>query len=178
MDDQERAAILRAIERSPRRHAAELPLPRRLESFDEIEGNLDREDAVREARRCLTCGCRKAECCELRQLATEYGVDPYRFAGARRRFARDNSHPDIVYEAGKCIMCDACVRIAARAAEPLGVAIVGRGFDVRVAVPFDRPLSEGLTTVALECAQACPTGALSVRSPAACDFCADCRLTL
>ena len=68
-------------------------------------------------------------------------------------------------------MCDACVRLASRAGERLGVAIVGRGFDVRVGVPFDRPLAEGLTAAALECARACPTGALALRSRLACDFC-------
>ena len=45
---------------------------------------------------------------------------PRRFAGARRRFSQDVSHPEIVYEPGKCISCDACVRIAAAAGEPLG----------------------------------------------------------
>ena len=40
---------------------------------------------------------------------------PRRFAGARRRFSQDVSHPEIVYEPGKCISCDACVRIAAAA---------------------------------------------------------------
>jgi formate dehydrogenase major subunit len=171
IDDQERAAILRAVEKRPRLHGVQLSIERRVESFEEIESGLGEADAVREARRCLTCGCRKAECCDLRQLATEYDADPVRFAGARRRFSRDASHPSIVYEPGKCIMCDACVRLAARADEPLGLAIVGRGFDVRVGVPFDRPLAEALTRVAVECAAACPTGALAVRGQSACDFC-------
>ena len=38
------------------------------------------------------------------------------------------------------------------------------GFDVRVAVPFDRSLAEGLQRVARRCAQACPTGALTLRT--------------
>jgi formate dehydrogenase major subunit len=171
MDDLERAAILRAVEKRPRVRGPELPLERRLAGFEEIESGLDGPDALREARRCLTCGCRKADCCDLRQLATEYEVDPSRFAGARRRFTQDRSHPEIVYEPGKCIMCDACVRLASRAGERLGVAIVGRGFDVRVGVPFERPLAEGLTEAAVECARACPTGALALRSRLACDFC-------
>ena len=79
--------------------------------------------------------CRKSDCCLVRTLATEYGADPGRFAGARRRFTQDTSHPDIVYEPGKCILCDACVRIAAAAGEPLGLAAIGRGFDVAVAAP-------------------------------------------
>ena len=172
IDDAERAAIFRAIEKAARVRAPEIPMERRLASFDEVEGRLPDEDAVREARRCLTCGCRKADCCLVRSLATEYGVDVYRFAGARRRFSQDLSHPEVIYEPGKCICCDACVRIAAAAGEKPGLAMIGRGFDVAVAVPFGQPLSSGLRKVARECAEACPTGALALRTARSCDACA------
>jgi NADH dehydrogenase/NADH:ubiquinone oxidoreductase subunit G len=118
----------------------------------------------------MTCGCRKADCCAVRSLATEFGADPYRYGGARRRFSVDASHEEIVYEPGKCILCDACVRIAARAGEELGVAAIGRGFEVAVAAPFGATLAEGLKKSARECAAACPTGALAVRGARACDL--------
>ena len=169
VDDAERAAIFRAIERAGRVRSPEIPMERRLSSFDEVTEALPDADAAREARRCLTCGCRKADCCLVRSLATEYGVDMYRFAGQRRRFSQDLSHPEIVYEPGKCISCDACVRIAAAASEELGLATIGRGFDVAVAVPFGKPLSEGLRHAAQRCAAACPTGALALRTARACD---------
>jgi formate dehydrogenase major subunit len=171
VDDAERAAIFRAIESAARVRAPEIPMERRLACFDEVEQALPHADAVREARRCLSCGCRKADCCLVRSLATEYDVDVYRFAGQRRRFSQDLSHPEIVYEPGKCISCDACVRIAAAAGEELGLATIGRGFDVAVAVPFGRPLSEGLRHAAQRCAAACPTGALALRSARSCDAC-------
>jgi formate dehydrogenase major subunit len=171
VDDAERAAIFRAIESAARVATAELPMERRLASFDEVEQGLADSDAAREARRCLSCGCRKADCCLVRSLATEYDVDVYRFTGQRRRFSQDVSHPEIVYEPGKCISCDACVRIAAAAGEELGLAAIGRGFDVAVAVPFGRPLSEGLLHAAQRCAAACPTGALALRTARSCDAC-------
>jgi NADPH-dependent glutamate synthase beta subunit-like oxidoreductase/ferredoxin len=171
IDDAERAAIFRAIEQAARVRAPEIPLERRMASFDEVEQRLPDEDAAREARRCLTCGCRKADCCLVRTLATEYGVDAYRFAGARRRFSQDLSHPEVIYEPGKCICCDACVRIAAAADERPGLTLIGRGFDVAVAVPFGQPLSSGLRKVARQCAEACPTGALALRTARACDGC-------
>jgi formate dehydrogenase major subunit len=171
VDDAERAAMFRAIEQSARVHAPQIPMERRGASFDEVEGRLPDEDATREARRCLTCGCRKADCCLVRTLATEYGVDVYRFAGARRRFSQDTSHPEVIYEPGKCICCDACVRIAAAAGEEPGLALIGRGFDVAVAVPFGQPLSVGLRKIARECAEACPTGALALRTARSCDAC-------
>jgi formate dehydrogenase major subunit len=171
IDDAERAAIFRAIEKSARVPVPSIPMERRLASFDEVERGLPPDDAAREARRCLSCGCRKQDCCLVRSLATEYDVDVYRFAGTRRRFSQDLSHPEIVYEPGKCISCDACVRIAASAAEPLGLAMIGRGFDVAVAVPFGKPLSEGLRHAAQRCAEACPTGALALRTARSCDSC-------
>lgn len=171
MDDAERAAIFRSIERAARVHAPEIPMERRVASFDEVEGRLPDMDALGEARRCLSCGCRKANCCRIRSLATEYGADVYRFAGARRRFAQDLSHPEVIYEPGKCICCDACVRIAAAAGEQPGLALIGRGFDVAVGVPFGEPLSSGLRKVAQQCAAACPTGALALRTARACETC-------
>ena len=48
------------------------------------------------------------------------------------------------------------------AAEPLGLTFIGRGFDVRLAGPFDRPIEEGLGAVAAECVRHCPTGALAM----------------
>ena len=170
VDDEERAEIFRAIERAARVPMPEIGMDRRLTSFDEVATGLPDTDAEREARRCLTCGCRKADCCRIRFLATEYQADPYRFDGARRRFAQDTSHPEIIYEPGKCIMCDACVRIAAGAGEPLGLATIGRGFNVTVAVPFGKPLSEGLREVGLRCVEACPSGALALRSKRSCDL--------
>jgi len=168
VDDDERAAMFRSIERAPRVHLPELAMERRLASFEEVEGRLSDADALRESRRCMTCGCRKADCCTIRALATEYGADVYRYSGVRRRFAQDTSHPEIVYEPGKCINCDACVRIAAAAGEELGMTMIGRGFDVRVAPPFGKPLSEALTRTAHLCAESCPTGALALRTMRSC----------
>jgi formate dehydrogenase major subunit len=170
VDDEERAAILREIEKTSRVKTSTLPSERRLSSFEEIDRGLDGEPARREALRCLSCGCVKSAGCGLRRYATQYLADPYRFLGQRRRFVRDTSHPEVVYEPGKCILCDACVRITAEAGEELGLAVVGRGFDVSVAVPHGAPLADGLRHAARRCAEACPTGAIALRTTRACDL--------
>jgi formate dehydrogenase major subunit len=170
MDDDERAALFRDIELSARVSTPTLDMEERRTSFQEVDFGLGDEQARHEAMRCMSCNCRKSEGCTLRTLATRYGSDPYRFLGERRRFAQDSSHPEILYEPGKCIMCDACVRIAAEEGEKLGLSITGRGFDVSVAVPFDQPLSEGLRRAARRCAEACPTGALALRTARSCDL--------
>ena len=117
--------------------------------------------AVAEAQRCLQCSCAKVDACVLRCLATEYQADPHAFAGERRAFERETTHPDIVFEPGKCILCGRCIRITEAAREQYGLTFIGRGFPVKTAVPFDEPLREALRQVAAECVAACPTGAIA-----------------
>ena len=50
-----------------------------------------------------------------------------------------------------------------RAKEPLGLTFVGRGFDVRLGVPFSKDIAQGLRTTARTCAEVCPTGALACK---------------
>jgi predicted molibdopterin-dependent oxidoreductase YjgC len=123
---------------------------------------LSSAEAAAEAARCLHCDCRKPESCRLRRLAESLQAKAGRYKGQeRRRFVQDRA-AGVVYESGKCIDCGICIRIAAAAREPLGLAFVGRGFNVRVGVPFSRALEEGLRRCAAECAAACPTGALAL----------------
>ncbi len=131
-------------------------------------GGFSPDEAAREARRCLHCDCRKADSCALRRYADEYQASQQRYSGAkRRRFERILQHANVVYEPGKCIKCGLCVRITRQAGERLGLTFIGRGFDLRIGVPFDEPLAAGLEKTAAECVRACPTGALSFRQEGA-----------
>jgi len=124
-------------------------------------------EAEAEAARCLRCDCAGLEKCRLREWAMLYGASATRFRDGRRRYCREESHPAVVYEPGKCMACGLCVEIAQRDSEALGLSFVGRGFTVRVGVPFDEPLAAGIRRLARECADACPTGALTVRDASA-----------
>ncbi|MFZ2146646.1 MAG: FAD-dependent oxidoreductase [Sedimentisphaerales bacterium] len=127
------------------------------------DGELTDEQAHKEATRCLHCDCRKADNCKLRQYAQTYEAKPTRYKNQRRLFTQQTQHPDIIYEAGKCIDCGLCIQTTAKAGEKLGLTFIGRGFDVRVAVPFGRSIADALKQSADQCVNACPTGALAFR---------------
>ncbi len=126
-------------------------------------GGFTDEEARAEALRCLHCDCRKPDTCLLRQYAQALDARQTRYKAERRCFVQQTQHPDVIYEPGKCIDCGICIQIASQAGERLGLAFVGRGFDVRVAVPFNESLAEGLKIAAAQCVQACPTGALAFK---------------
>ncbi|MHC4323407.1 MAG: FAD-dependent oxidoreductase [Planctomycetota bacterium] len=126
------------------------------------EGFTD-EQAKQEAVRCLHCDCRKADNCKLRQYSQHYDARPTRYKGERRSFVQQAQHRQIIYESGKCIDCGLCVQITGEAGEELGLTFIGRGFDVRVAVPFEDSVAEGLEQSAAKCVAACPTGALAFK---------------
>lgn len=121
------------------------------------------EEASDESARCLHCDCRSRESCRLRRCAQQYSADQRRYRGEERLpILIVRQHADVVYEPGKCIKCGLCVRITEQAGEELGLSFVGRGFDVRVGVPFSESMADALKETAEDCARTCPTGALAL----------------
>ncbi len=122
------------------------------------------EDAKKEAERCLRCDCRKPKSCKLRIYSDEYGADQKRYKSDERRLVTKKFTNDkVVYEEEKCIRCSLCVDITQKEKELIGLSHVGRGFDVRINIPFNESLQNSLNHTAIKCALNCPTGAISLR---------------
>jgi ferredoxin len=119
-------------------------------------------EAGKAAGRCWHCDCRAAGDCRLRIYSDALGVNVNAFNGEhRRKFQFIRQPAGVIFEPGKCISCGICVEIAAQAKETLGLTFIGRGFDVKIGVPMNGAIGDGLQKVADECVRHCPTGSLA-----------------
>lgn len=122
------------------------------------------QEAMAEAARCMHCDCRKVDNCKLRNYGDEYKIDRRKYLGnERKKIKKYYTHKSIIYEPEKCIRCGLCVEIAKAEKDLEGLTYIGRGFDVKIDIPFSDRLENALNTTALKCAGLCPTGAISER---------------
>ena len=121
------------------------------------------DEALAEAKRCLHCDCRNPESCKLREFSTEFGAEQKRFYYDDRLMVhKEFACREVVFEPNKCIKCGICIQVTRQYGEEFGFSFIGRGFDVRVGVPFSEPVAKALAKTAIMVATKCPTGALSL----------------
>ena len=156
-------AFFQNIQKIPRSNIPQIPISDRTTNFKEIEVGFREEAARKEAERCLECGCKKADDCTLRKLATEYKVNPERLTGVRREYIIDDSHPEIILESNKCILCGICVRFCGEIKKIDLLGFVERGFDAKVMLAFNESLSSRKCDFSEELVQLCPTGAMAIK---------------
>ncbi|MBU0550912.1 (2Fe-2S)-binding protein [Myxococcota bacterium] len=104
--------------------------------------------------------CEKSGDCELQAQAYRLGIDapklPYLFPDRQV----DASHPDIMVDHNRCILCARCVRASQDLDGKNVFQFVGRGAHKRVAVNAEANLGETNASVRDGAISMCPVGAL------------------
>lgn len=139
----------------------------RKNNFKEVASVLTKEDAIKEAKRCLECGCSAVYDCKLLPLMREYESWEMSINGKTRQYKKDKSHPFIVRDNNKCILCALCVRVCNEVSHTENLGLFGRGFGTIPVSAFDLPLGESKCVSCGACVNTCPTGALTSRTPTA-----------
>ncbi len=137
----------------------------RNKNFNEAAFTFTKEEAIKEAERCLECGCSAVYSCELLPYARDYDAFASGIYGKTRQYAKDKSHPFIVRDNNKCILCGQCVRACKEISGTENLGLFGRGFGTLPLSAFDLPLGESKCVSCGACVNVCPTGALTTKVP-------------
>ena len=128
-------------------------------------------DELREHRRILLelllvegnhfcMACEKSGCCELQALAYRLGVTAPRFEHQFPRREVDASHPDILIDRNRCVLCGRCVRASRQLDGKRVFGFAGRGPRRRLVVASNDGLGGTDAQANDRAVEACPVGAL------------------
>lgn len=107
--------------------------------------------------------CEASGNCELQAVAYRLGMTTPRYPHLNPVRELDASHPDVLIDRDRCILCGRCAR-ASRALDGKSVfAFEGRGIDMRIAVDAPDGLAGTDAEATDEAVAACPVGCLLVK---------------
>ena len=104
--------------------------------------------------------CEKSGNCELQALAYRFGITAPKYPFMFPKRDVDASHPDILIDRNRCILCGRCVRASQELDGKSVFGFVGRGIEKRVAVNAEARLADTDAAADDEAIDACPTGSL------------------
>jgi len=104
--------------------------------------------------------CEKSGDCELQALAYRFGITAPKYPYQFPQREVDASHPDILLDRNRCILCSRCVR-ASRDIDGKNVfQFVGRGINRRIAVNAEARLADTDIETTDKAIDVCPVGAI------------------
>ncbi len=104
--------------------------------------------------------CEVSGDCELQDLGYKLGMDHFNFATYENRYPVDTSHPYIIFEHNRCILCGRCVRACTDLTGHYVLTERSRGVKTLIVADIESPLGRSSCVSCGACVQVCPTGAL------------------
>lgn len=98
--------------------------------------------------------------CELQNSAYDEGMTHWPLQPNWKPFPVDASHPFIIMEHNRCILCRRCVRACGELVGNFTLGFEQRGADSALVADLGLPLGESSCVGCGTCVQVCPTGAL------------------
>jgi len=104
--------------------------------------------------------CEKSGDCELQAVAYKLGIlgERYPFLWQDRKV--DMSHPDIMIDHNRCILCGRCVSASAELDNKGVFEFVGRGHERRIAVNSEGLLKDTKAELTDKAMESCPVGCI------------------
>jgi formate dehydrogenase major subunit len=127
--------------------------------FEEYNHGLTKEQTLKDAERCMECGCPDLFECKLRKYAIDYEVNPDRLAGEHIKGVEEVNEY-YVRNMDKCILCGRCIRACNELAGFHAIDFTNRGFAANVNTPYWQGIEASECTQCGLCVQLCPVGAL------------------
>lgn len=110
---------------------------------------------------CLTC--EQNGQCELQNLVYWLKLDQPRFEIKAPGYALDNSNKMIMRDLNKCILCGRCIRACNEIQVNEVLDFANRSYRAKVGPAFDEDYINSTCYFCGECAQVCPTGAITFK---------------
>jgi formate dehydrogenase major subunit len=153
----------RNVRPSPRNPIPVVPAEERKVNFMEVSETWDVATAMREASRCLQCGCTERYDCQVRQYATKYQVTFDAEMRPMRRVPVDENHPILVRDPGKCILCGLCLKACREMEGSAALTYYEVNGTLTIGPVDQRPLDKTSCVSCGHCVTVCPTGALTLK---------------
>lgn len=136
----------------------------RSKNFEEVELGHSNKTAKIEAERCINCGCKVVDDCDLRSYSIEYGADPLRYKEGKLTGLNvtylDKSNKDLIHEPSKCIKCGKCISVCNEVAGAFALSFIGRGANVVLSSNTKNNIGSSSCILCGMCIDSCPTGSL------------------